>query len=113
MSEQERAVADAEARGRAAAAVEYGERLAAARFAAVAAGKLADPTAHLETMDLKKLLDDKGQPDETLIAAAVERLAKAGPPASNGDGRPPWLPQGVQGGGQPADSDWLRSVIHR
>lgn len=92
MSEAERAVAEAESRGRTAAATEYGTRLARTEFDALAGRRNADfDTANaLEFIDLKKFLDDNGEPDSKAIKAAVERLvpeANAGPPSLDGGAR--------------------------
>lgn len=92
MSESEKAVAEAEARGRATAAAEFGQKLAAARFVAEAARRNAefDATAVLEDLNLAKYVTDDGEPDTKGLAAVVERLvpekaAPAGPRFGNAD----------------------------
>ncbi len=94
MSESEKAVAEAEARGRTAATTEFGTRLARTEFDAAAGRrnpqfKSADV---LDLMDMTKLVGDDGEPDAKAIQAAVDRLvpaAEAGPPAFDGGGRTP------------------------
>jgi ElaB/YqjD/DUF883 family membrane-anchored ribosome-binding protein len=92
MSESEKAVSEAEARGRASAAADFGQKLAAARFVAEAARRNAefDATAVLEDLNLAKYVTDDGEPDAKGIAAVVERLvpekaAPAGPRFGNAD----------------------------
>ncbi len=76
MSDSERAVAEAEVRGRATALGEVGQKLARARFDALAGRRNADvDTAQvLEFVDLSRFVDDSGDLDEKAIKAAVERL---------------------------------------
>lgn len=83
MSEADKAVAEAEIRGRTAAASEFGERLARTEFDALAGRRNADfdSAKALEYVDLKKFLTEDGEPDKKAIAAAVERLV---PEASGG-----------------------------
>lgn len=87
MTEQERAVAEAEARGRAAATSATAARLARAEFRAAASGRV-DKDAldgFLEYVDLAKFIAEDGEPDAKAIDAAIKRLA--GPPRStNFDG---------------------------
>ena len=100
MSETEKAVAEAEERGRTAAASEFGQELARARFDALAGRRNAefDTTKALEYVDLGKFLGEDGRPDDKAIAAAVERLVPAapeGPPSFDGGTRTPTAaPQG-------------------
>jgi hypothetical protein len=87
MSEQEKAVAEAEQRGRSAALQLAGSRLAKAEFKAAAAGKLSDEalSGFLDYVDVTKFLDSEGEPDTKAIAAAVKRLSgNAGNSGSNG-----------------------------
>ena len=89
MDESERAVAEAEERGRAAAASEFGQELAKERFDALAGRRNPDfDTAKaLEYVDLSKLLGEDGRPDAEVIAAAVDRLVPAvGDPTPSFDG---------------------------
>lgn len=92
MSETEKAAAEAEARGRAAATTEFGQRLATSRFDALASKRNPsfDTSAFLEIVDLKKFVGDDGEPDEKAIAAAVEKhvpAAEAGVPSFDGGTR--------------------------
>ncbi|CAM3457401.1 hypothetical protein [Stackebrandtia soli] len=85
MSEQEKAVAEAETRGRTAAATEYSVRLAAAEFRAACAAKGVDSDALADLVDASRFLGDDGNVDDTAITAAVDKLAKLAP--SRGPGR--------------------------
>ncbi len=76
MTEQEKAVVEAEQRGRSAALSQSGARLARAEFRATAAG-LVDKAAldgFLEYADLSKFVGDDGEPDARAIEAAVKKL---------------------------------------
>jgi hypothetical protein len=77
MTEQERAVAEAEQRGRSAALSESGARLVKAEFRAAAAGRLDKDAlaAYLEDVDLKKFVGDDGEPDTKAIEARIAKLA--------------------------------------
>jgi hypothetical protein len=89
MSDQEKAVADAEAKGRTAAVSEYGKELAAARFevAATKAGVQLGEAAAL--IDMAQFVGDDGKPDTKAIDAAVKQLSNlapaGGPGRSGGD----------------------------
>jgi len=91
MTEQERAVAEAEKRGRQSALGEVGTRLARVRFDALAARRNPDyDTSGLDFIDLKRFVADDGELDEKALAAAVERLvpaAQTGPPSFDGGAR--------------------------
>lgn len=92
MTEAERAVAEAEARGRTAAVSEYGQRLARADFNAQASRRNPgyDVAPALEFVDLGKFIGEDGEPDSKAIAAAVERLvpeASNTPPSFDGGSR--------------------------
>lgn len=94
MTESERAVAEAEAKGRSAAASEFGAELARERFDALAGRRNPDfDTAQaLEYVDLSKFIGEDGKPDPKAIAAAVERLVPApagGLPSFDGGTRTP------------------------
>ena len=101
MSEAEKQVAEAEARGRAAAVTEFGKRLARTEFDALAGRRNpdVDTSAVLEFVDLARFVGDDGEPDSKAIAAAVERLVPApagGPPSFDGGPRtPPPASQGM------------------
>lgn len=86
MTEQEKAVAEAEARGRSAATAATAGRLARAEFRAAAAG-VVDRDAldgFLEYADLSKFVGEDGEPDSKAIEAAVKKLA--GPQRTDFDG---------------------------
>jgi hypothetical protein len=101
MTDAERAVAEAESRGRTAAATEFGKELAQTQFDALAGRRNPDfDTAKaLEYVDLGKFLGEDGRPDQKAIEAAVERLVPAaadGPPSFDGGPRTPaTAPQGM------------------
>lgn len=101
MSEAEKAIAEAEARGRTTAATEFGKELAQEKFDALAGRRNPDfDTAKaLEFVDLGKFLGEDGRPDAKAIAEAVERLVPAGstaPPSFDGGTRTPApAPQGM------------------
>jgi hypothetical protein len=88
MSETERAVADAEQRGRSAALGEVGTRLARAEFRAAAAGVISTEAldGFLEYVDLKRFVTEDGEPDTKAISAAIKKLTPAAPAATNFDG---------------------------
>lgn len=77
MSDQEKAVAEAEARGRTTALQEAGARLVDAEVRVAAAGRSADVDALLEGLDRTKFLTDDGEPDSDAIKAWVDRIAPA------------------------------------
>lgn len=77
MTEHERAVTEAEQRGRAAALADAGTRLARAEFRATAAGRVEKDAldGFLEYADLKKFVGADGEPDTKAIEAAVAKIA--------------------------------------
>jgi hypothetical protein len=83
MTEAERAVAEAEARGRTEATGQFGQRLARTEFDAAAARRNPDVNTKdvLEYVDLTRFVGEDGEPDVKAIQAAVERLVPA--PGSN------------------------------
>jgi hypothetical protein len=89
MSESEKAIAEAVARGRTEATTEFGQRLAAAQFVAAAAKRNSDFDAAsvLEDLNLAKYVTDAGEPDDKGIASVVERLVpeRATNPRPTGD----------------------------
>lgn len=94
MTEAEKAVAEAEARGRTAAAVDFGKRLARAEFDAQAGRRNPeyDTAGALELLDLSRFVKDDGDLDSKAIKAAVERLVPApnnAPPSYDGGSRTP------------------------
>lgn len=71
MSEVEAAVAAARAEER----VKGGERIARATFLAAAKGRLPEPQAIVEEINLRKYVDDDGEVDDEAIAKLVDKLA--------------------------------------
>jgi predicted secreted protein len=99
MTDAERAVAEAEARGRSSAMSEYGQRLVRSDFVAEAARRNPeyDAAGVLDDLNLARFLTEDGEPDSKAIAKAVERLVPAaGPRFGNAD-------QGPRGGSPVAD----------
>lgn len=91
LSEAEKAIAEAEERGRSTTRLEFGERLARKEFDAQAGRRNPslqpkDIAEILEVVDLKKLLGDDGEPDDRAISAAVARLV---PEVASGSQPPP------------------------
>jgi hypothetical protein len=82
MSEAERAVAEAEARGRTAALTEVGQRLARAEFDRLAARRNPDVDTEsvLYYVDLARFVGEDGEPNSTELARAVDRLVPAAGP---------------------------------
>lgn len=90
MSEAEKAVAEAEARGRASATGVFAQRLAKSEFAAAAARRNPDYEVAFEYVNLAGMVSEDGEPDAKAIAKAVERLVPApaaGPPSFDGGAR--------------------------
>lgn len=79
MSDTEKAVAAAEAKGRLTATQEFGGKLAAASIRVAAAGRNIDVSALLKGVDPTRFLDDAGDPDEKAIKEWVDSIAP--PPA--------------------------------
>lgn len=79
MTEQEKAVTEAEAKGRTAAAAEYGTKLAAAEFRAAAASAGVDLGEAAGLIDTGRFVGDDGTVDSDAITAAVAQLAKLAP----------------------------------
>ena len=78
MSDSEKAIAEAEKRGRDVALKELRADMARARLQAAAAGKVADVDALVELVDISRLVTDDGV-DDAAIAATIERFAKVAP----------------------------------
>lgn len=101
LPEAERAVAEAEQRGRTAAVAQFGKRLARTEFDAAAARRNPDydTAGPLEYVDLGKFVGEDGEPDTKAITAAVERLIPApagGTPSFDGGTRStPPAPKGM------------------
>jgi hypothetical protein len=94
MTEHEKAVAAAKAEGRTEAVREAGLKLAAAEFRAAAAGKLADPAAALDVIDLSKYVDEDGEVDSKALAMLVDKLAAALPAPARSPAKVPAGPHG-------------------
>jgi hypothetical protein len=109
MSETEKAIAQAKDEGRKEAIQSAGRRLAAAEFKAAAAGKIGDPAAALEVLDLSKFVSENGDPDTTAIQKVVDRLALAMPVNQAPTGRVPSGPRSDNDDG----GDFIRSAITR
>jgi hypothetical protein len=107
MNDAEKAIERAREEGRAEASKTAGGRLAAAEFRARAAGKIGDPTALLEALDMSKFVDDTGEPDVKAIDATIDKLAAAMP-----NGKTPPAPQVPAGPREdPKDTDWIREAM--
>lgn len=76
MTDNEKAIADAEDRGKTAAQQAYGSRLVRAEMRAEAAGKIPKETldGFLEYADLSRFVGDDGEPDVKAIGAALKKL---------------------------------------
>lgn len=76
LSEAEKAVIEAEQRGRKSVLTEFGQRLARTEFVAAAARRNPgyDAAAVLDDLNLARYISDDGEPDSAAIAKAVERL---------------------------------------
>ncbi|HEY3557391.1 MAG TPA: hypothetical protein VGL05_08005, partial [Kribbella sp.] len=101
-SDTERAVSEAEKRGRAEAAKQYGEELVKAKFEAAAAGRVPNIAELVEDLNLSKFLGADGKPDAEAISAAVGRFAPAAPAAPSPADPPPPQPDPGQGARPPA-----------
>jgi hypothetical protein len=106
MSDQEKALAEARAEGRTEAVKTAGIKLAAAEFRAAAAGKLADPAAALEVLDLTKFVGEDGDVNRRGLTALVDKLAAALPAPAVPPGHVPAGPHGA-----PPSDDFLRSAL--
>lgn len=99
MTDAERAVAEAESRGRMAATQDFGKRLATAEIRAAALDSDRDLTGVFDYLDLTRFVDEDGQPDEKAIKAFVDGLP------IRDDGKPrapkPDANQGRSGGSGP------------
>jgi hypothetical protein len=105
-TEQEKAVKAARDEGKAEAVKEGAKRLAAAEFLWRAQGRVADPQAALELLDLSKFVKDDGEIDRDAIAKAVDHLAGSPPP-------PGRVPPGPRAPASNADGDFFRTMMGR
>ena len=111
MTDQEKAVTEAKKQGHDEALLVAGKRLAAAEFRAAAAGKIANPSAVVDMVDLSKYVGDDGEPDAKAIAAFVDKLVENLGAQAPANGR---VPAGPRGGSEPGSKDgWLRDSIVR
>lgn len=91
MSETEKAVADAEARGRASAVKDVGQRLAAAEIKAALTGVVSDPSTLIEDLNLARYVTDDGEVDAEAVAALKAKIQGLNPqakPAGEGQQKP-------------------------
>lgn len=107
MTDAERAVAEAEERGRSAVRAEYGARLAQTEFRAAAATRNPgyDVGKALQYVNLAAFVGDDGEPDTKAIAAAVADLV----PEPSGAARPPAFDGGARTTA-PASADMSRLI---
>lgn len=114
MSEQEKAIAEAEKKGRTAAASEYGQKLAAAEFRAAVAAAGIDLGEAAEYIDVTRFVGEDGEVNVAAIKSAVTKFSKLapakGPGRSGGDlgggsgHQPPTLDQQIAQA--KADGNW-------
>ncbi len=115
MSDQEKAVTEAEARGRTAALSEGGKRLAAAEAKAALTGVVPDPAAIVEELDLARYVTDDGDVDMDAVGKLKAKYEAMRP---NGDAprdpdfgaRPPAV---AAQGPDAAMDNWLRNEARR
>lgn len=86
MSEQEKAVTEAEARGRTAAAADYGTKLAGAEFRAAVAAAGIDLGEAAELIDVTRFVADDGEVNVAAIKSAVTKLSKLAPKGAGRSG---------------------------
>jgi flagellar biosynthesis/type III secretory pathway protein FliH len=106
MTDQERLVAEARQAGKAEALQAAGLQVAAAEFRALAAGKLADPAAALEDLNLARFVGEDGTVNKRSLAAMVDRLAAAAAPLAPKPGSIPGGPHGATG-----ETDFIRQAM--
>lgn len=91
-TETEKAVSEAEQRGRSAALADFGQRIAAAEIKAALTGVVPDPSAIVEDLNLGKYVTDTGDVDQeavTALRAKYETFATKPPVADLKQGQPP------------------------
>lgn len=81
MSDSEKAISEAEKRGREAMMKELGGQIAEAKLRAAATGKVADVDALIELVDVSKFVTAEGV-DDSAIAATIDRFSKVAPAQS-------------------------------
>jgi hypothetical protein len=100
MTDAERAVSEAEAKGRTAATAEFGKRLATSEIRTAAAVAGADLAGVFDYLDLSRFVGEDGEPDEKAIKAFVDGLPKKDPGTPSFDGgtrTPPAAQTGMSG----------------
>lgn len=110
LSEQERAVKEAEDRGRTEALGSANARILRAEVKALAGGKLADPEDAVRLLDLTEFdVSDDGTVDTKAISSAIDELVKQKPYLSPNGQRPAPLPGGGARPSEGFDVDaWIR-----
>lgn len=86
MSEQEKAVTEAETRGRTAATATFGTKLAAAEFRAACAAAHIDLGEAAEYIDVSKFVAEDGEVNVTAIKSAVTKFSKLAPKGAGRSG---------------------------
>lgn len=111
MSADEKAVAEAKAEGRKEAAKASGERLAKAELrSALATAGVTDPGDVIEDWDMRKFVDDDGEPNDDAITKAVKRHVKLNPPAEKAAGKSGGDFSGAGGAGLPISEAQLATM---
>lgn len=111
MSADEKAVAEAKAEGRKEAAKASGERLAKAELrSALATAGVTDPGDVIEDWDMRRFVDDDGEPNDDAIAKAVKRHLKLNPPKDKAAGKSGGDFSGGTGAGQPITEAQLATM---
>lgn len=100
MSDQERAVSEAEERGRKSATSEVGQKIAAAELKAALTGIVQNPAAFVDDLNLSRYVTDTGDVDDEAIKALAEKYREAFAATGKGDGARPDLRQGYRGAPQ-------------
>jgi len=108
LSDTDKAVKEAEARGQAAAIAQFGQKIAAAELKAALAGLIPDPAGVIEDLNLAKFVTDTGDVDADAVAALREKYALLAP-AKNAPA--PNLHQGRQG--PPVQGQLSRADLER
>ncbi|MGW6531468.1 hypothetical protein [Streptomyces venezuelae] len=85
MTEQEKAVEEAAAKARTEERVRLAGKLARQGFLAAAAGRIPHAAAVADDLNLSRYVGEDGEIDEKELAALVDRLAPAKPPAEDAE----------------------------
>lgn len=109
MSEVEKAVAEAEARGRTAALAEVGTKVAHAQIVAALTGVVPDPASIIEDLNLSRYVTDTGDVDAKAIAALRDKYAQITAKAAK-DSANPTVPTGPRGGANQLTRDSLKNM---